>query len=98
VAHSRATGPLQITHGDVARRTGYCNAIKHYQRPVNRWQKTYEDRAFRWLLRTQGTPADVPGVYRIKHISKGRYSPSPAVAQLRGMLRRLQSMLFRSGR
>jgi hypothetical protein len=70
----RATGPLQIAHGDMARACGYCAQLAVYQKPVARWAKAHEDRAFRWLLRTQGVPVDVPGVHRIRHASKGRYS------------------------
>lgn len=88
---SRATGPLQIAHGDVCRAVGYCRAIGLYQKPVAQFAKCHEDRAFRWLLRSQGTPIAVPGVYRIRHIAKGRYSGSRARNRLRGMLRRLQS-------
>lgn len=72
----RATGPLQITHGDVARALGYCEALSYYQRPSVRWCKAYEDRAFRWLLRSQGVPLDIPSVYRIRHVFKGRYTGS----------------------
>jgi hypothetical protein len=68
-----ATGPLQIVRGDVARAMGYCGCIRFYQRPAARWRKTYEDRALRWLLGTPGTPVDVPGVRRLRHVSKGRY-------------------------
>ncbi len=68
----RAVGYLQITHGDAARKLGYCNSIPYYQRPVVRWQKTYEDRVFRWLLGSQGRPIDVPALYRIEHARKGR--------------------------
>ncbi len=88
---SRATGPLQITHGDVARACGYCNALDYYQRPAERWRKAHEDRAFRWLLQTQGVPLELPGVYRIRHASKGRYTGSPFMSGLRGGLRRLVS-------
>jgi hypothetical protein len=72
--HPRAIGALQILHGDVARRVGYCNAIRFYQQPVERWHKCYEDRALRWLLGTPGTPLNVPGIYRIEHLRKGRYA------------------------
>ena len=74
LTHSRAIGALQILHGDVARQFGYCDCIKFYQQPVERWNKCYEDRALRWLLGTQGVPIDVPGLYRIEHITKGRYA------------------------
>ena len=88
---SRATGPLQITHGDVARACGYCDAIALYQTPSQEWQKAREDRAFRWLLQSQGTPIDVPGVYRIRHVSKGRYTGNTASNSLRSKIRKLTS-------
>ena len=90
---SRATGPLQITHGDVARACGYCNALAYYQRPAERWRKAYEDRAFRWLLRTEGTPLDIPGVYRIRHVDKGRYAGGTLATGVRSGIRRLESWL-----
>lgn len=86
-----AKGPMQITHGDVARAVGYCDALKIYQRPANHWRKAWEDRAFRWLLRTQGTPLDVPSVYRIRHAFKGRYRDQSIGARVRGAIRRLES-------
>jgi hypothetical protein len=89
----RATGPLQITHGDVARACGYCDGLRIYQRPAPAWAKAEEDRAFRWLLRTQGVPLDVPGVYRIGHASKGRYQAGSLSARLRGALRQQQSRM-----
>ncbi|TFH75690.1 glycosyltransferase [Gammaproteobacteria bacterium LSUCC0112] len=85
----RATGPLQITHGDVARAVGYCECLPYYQRPSDTWCKAYEDRAFRWLLRSQGVPLDVPGVYRIRHVAKGRYTGSKLNTGLRSNLRKL---------
>lgn len=84
---TRATGPLQITHGDAARQLGYCDALKAYQAPTDRWRKTYEDRAFRWLLGTQGVAIDVPGVQRIRHLSKGRYPRNRPLRWLRQRLR-----------
>lgn len=84
---SRATGPLQITHGDVARACGYCNSLSYYQQPSEVWCKAYEDRAFRWLLRTHGVPLDIPGVYRIRHIEKGRYTGSKINTWIRTRLR-----------
>lgn len=85
---TRATGPLQITHGDVARATGYCNAIKVCQMPAEHWCKAHEDRIFRWLLGTQGVPLDIPGVQRIRHVSKGRYNGSNSSTQWRKWVRR----------
>lgn len=90
---SRATGPLQITHGDVARSCGYCNALSFYQRPAKRWCKAHEDRAFRWLLKSQGVALDIPAVYRIRHASKGRYTGSTFMSGVRGGLRRLVSRI-----
>jgi len=87
---SRATGPLQIVHGDLARELGYCAALRCYQSPTERWRKTYEDRAFRWLLQNDGRGIDLPGVYRIKHIAKGRYHGPGLVTRLRSGIRRLR--------
>lgn len=87
-----AKGPMQITHGDLARAVGYCEALDVYQRPEPRWSKAWEDRAYRWLLRTDGAPIDVPAVYRIRHSSKGRYRKTGFLRKLRGMSRRLQSV------
>jgi hypothetical protein len=94
--NGRATGPLQITHGDVARACGYCASLAYYQKPSRTWAKAEEDRAFRWLLRTQGEAIDVPGVYRIRHISKGRYRGSRLSNAFRTTLRRIQDR-FREG-
>lgn len=93
----RATGPLQIAHGDVARACGYCEQLGVYQKPVAHWAKAHEDRAFRWLLRTQGEPVEVPAVYRIRHVSKGRYQQDSWTARLRTRIRRIQLRL-REGR
>lgn len=68
----KAVGGFQILRGDVARALGYCGMIPFYQMPVERWQKTYEDRTFRWILGTHGTPLEIPGLYRIRHQVKGR--------------------------
>jgi hypothetical protein len=85
---TRATGPLQITHADVARACGYCDSLSYYQRPSETWCKAYEDRAFRWLLRTQGVPLEIPGVYRIRHVFKGRYTGSAINTGVRSWIRR----------
>lgn len=76
----RAVGGFQLLRGDVARALGYCNTIPFYQEPVSRWQKSYEDRAFRWLLGTQGEPVEVPGFYRIRHAQKGRKGDVPGTS------------------
>lgn len=92
----RATGPLQITHGDIARACGYCANLRAYQQPSPGWAKAHEDRAFRWLLRTRGRPVDVPGVYRIRHLSKGRYRGGRLANLIRTTTRRIQAR-FREG-
>ncbi len=43
----RATGPLQVAHGDVARACGYCEQLRVYQTPSPVWTKSAIDRAFR---------------------------------------------------
>lgn len=88
---TKATGPLQIAHGDVCRAVGYCRNVGLYQQPVESFAKCHEDRAFRWLLRSQGEPIDVPGVYRIRHIAKGRYTGSETRSRFRTWLRVWQS-------
>jgi len=88
---AKATGPLQIAHGDVCRVVGYCRNIGLYQQPVESFAKCHEDRAFRWLLQSQGVPIQIPGVYRIRHVAKGRYSGNEARSKLRTWLRVWQS-------
>ena len=90
---NRAVGAFQITHGDVARACGYCKNIRVYQTPVDHWRKTYEDRAYRWLLQTQGRRIDIPGIYRIRHISKGRYKKDTFWAKLRSYVRLTKSRI-----
>ena len=90
--HDRAKGPYQITHGDVARAFGYCETIGLYQRPAPRWRKAYEDRAFRWLLGTDGTPLDIPGVCQIRHAIKGRYRQGSATGRLRSLVRKSRDL------
>lgn len=92
-AIKKAVGPLQIVHGDIARLAGYCDAIAYYREPVEHWRKTYEDRTFRWLLGTQGLPIEVPRVYRIKHLHKGRYQEN-GMERVRRGLRQLRAQLF----
>jgi hypothetical protein len=85
----KAKGAYHIVHGDAARACGYCEQVPLYQRPVERWAKTYEDSAFRWLMGTDGTGLDVPGVHRIRHVHKGRYGDNEgAAALLRSRIRR----------
>lgn len=88
---TEAKGPLQITHGDVARASGYCDSLSVFHEPMDRWRKCHEDRVFRWLLGTGGTAIDIPGVYRIRHASKGRYEGNRALGAIRGAIRQLTS-------
>lgn len=85
-----ATGPFQIVHGDVARTIGYCDGLSIYQTPSRHWCKCYEDRAFRWLVGTQGVPIDVDGIYQIRHIRKGRYKDDSWWSKIRSKIRRMQ--------
>ena len=87
---SKAKGPYQIMHGDVARACGYCADVGLYQRASDRWRKTYEDRAFRWLVGSQGVALDVPGACQIRHVAKGRYKQGSAFSRLRTMIRKSQ--------
>jgi hypothetical protein len=91
---SRATGPIQIAHGDVARACGYCDDLKIYQTTVERWKKTYDDRAFRWLINSQGVAIDVPNVLFIRHAEKGRYKKDSAFSRVRKLVRKIKSSVF----
>lgn len=84
----KAKGPHQITHGDIARACGYCDSIAYYQQPAERWMKTYEDRAFRWLIGTHGTPLPIPNVCQIRHIVKGRYEKDSFTTKVRKKIRK----------
>lgn len=86
----RATGPMQIVHGDVARAVGYCEKIAIYQMPVDAWRKALDDKIFRWLLGTKGVRLNVGGTYRIRHIYKGRYKEGSLWSRIRSKIRRLK--------
>jgi hypothetical protein len=92
-ARRKAIGPYQIVHGDVARQIGYCDNIRIFQTESDRWRKTYEDTAFRWLVGTDGTPIDVDGVFQIRHIEKGRYKQDSKMADIRIATRKIQKQL-----
>ena len=83
---TRATGPLQISRGDVVRTLGYCDSVSCFQKPEMQFAKAHEDRVFRWLLGSQGTAMDIEGVYRIQHRVKGRHENS-SLSQTREKLR-----------
>jgi hypothetical protein len=89
-AQPGARGAYQIVHGDIARTCGYCEQLSCYQRPSDRWRKTYEDRAFRWLIRDQGQPVEVVAIHRIRHIQKGRYATNSFWSKIRRSVRRIK--------
>lgn len=91
---SKASGPVQIVHGDTARRYGYCEQIDCYQQPKDRWVKTYEDRTFRWLLGTHGKPLDIDDVSIIRHVEKGRYKKDSAFSEMRKANRQAKDKLL----
>jgi len=84
---TRATGPLQITRGDIARKFGYCKNVNCFQKPEVHFAKAHEDRIFRWLLNTNGTGVDIPGVFRIQHREKGRERNARWLSSIRESLR-----------
>jgi hypothetical protein len=90
--HSRdkAKGAFQIVHGDVARAIGYCERLKMFQTEDDRWRKTYEDTAFKWLISSEGIPLEIDGVFQIRHVQKGRYTKDSNVSKVRSKIRRLQ--------
>lgn len=90
----RATGAIQIIHGEVARNCGYCDDLAVYQKPKFHWTKTYEDRAVRWLLGTQGVPIALPNLLLIRHAEKGRYKEDSKVSVIRKTIRRIKSALI----
>lgn len=90
--HSRdkAKGAFQIVHGDVARAIGYCEKLRIFQTEDDRWRKTYEDTAFKWLISSEGIPLEIDGVFQIRHVQKGRYTKDSNVSRVRSKIRRLQ--------
>ena len=90
--HSRdkAKGAFQIVHADVARAIGYCDKLKMFQTESDRWRKTFEDTAFKWLVDSEGIPLEVDGVFQIRHVKKGRYQEGSKVSQARSKIRRMQ--------
>ncbi len=87
---TKAKGAFQIVHGDVARAAGYCNKLSLYQQPDNRWRKTYEDTVFRNLIGYEGEPVEIPNLYRIRHVAKGRYTKDSNISELRSKIRHVQ--------
>lgn len=72
-AMNRAIGGIQIVRGDVCREKGYLPQHPQFQQPADRWQRTFEDPAFRHSLGvSRGEPIDLPNLYRIRHTQCGR--------------------------
>ena len=86
-SRDKARGPFQIVHGDVARAIGYCEKLSIFQTESDRWRKTYEDTAFRWLLGTDGDPKHIDGVFHIHHVTKGRYVKDSKISEVRSKIR-----------
>lgn len=72
VRYNRAIGGVQISRGDVVRSIGYCKNHRHYQKPSEVWRRATEDVTFRKTFDREGSPVDVPEVYRIMHSLRGR--------------------------
>ncbi|MEM7378157.1 MAG: glycosyltransferase family 2 protein [Pseudomonadota bacterium] len=87
---TKAKGAFQIVHGDVARHCGYCPGISLYQQPSVHWRKTFEDTAFRQLIRDQGAAIDVHALHRIRHKAKGRYQPTGWLPKVRQAIRSIK--------
>ena len=90
-ARDRAKGAFQMVHGDVARACGYCNGLPGLQTPSDRWRKCHGDTVFRWLMRTRGVPIEIPGVYQIRHKTKGRYGKPGVLGRIRSGIRQIQN-------
>lgn len=86
-SRDKARGPFQIVHGDVARAIGYCEKLSMFQTESERWRKTYEDTAFRWLLGTDGDAKKIDGVFHIHHVTKGRYAENSKLSAVRSNIR-----------
>lgn len=84
---TKAKGAFQIVHGDVARKCGYCRDLTHYQQPTNRWRKTFEDTAFRRLIKDEGQAVPIVGLHRIRHQVKGRYAKNSLLSRVRQGIR-----------
>lgn len=79
VGTGRAIGGIQIVSGDIARKWGYLNNDKRWQRPVDEadgFRRCRCDVAYRrWLNAKANISArhvSIPHVYRIRHTTNGR--------------------------
>ena len=69
--YNRAIGGIQIARAEVAREKGYCRDSRYHQCPSSEWVPTRDDVWFRRSLGTQGTPIEIPNLYRIRHSVRG---------------------------
>lgn len=92
-SYEKAAGAIQIIYGDIARDIGYCDDISCYQQPKERWVKTYEDRAIRWVLGTHGKPLPIRSVSIIRHVEKGRYMQDSALSEIRKKNRQIKDKM-----
>lgn len=74
---NRPIGGSQIVTGDFARRHGYLPESRRFQRPAGKWERTFDDRAYRGYCHEigglQDFPIDCLQVYRIRHSKRGRF-------------------------
>lgn len=68
----RAIGGIQILRGSVARERGYLNNSRRWQQPIEFWQRTWDDTAFRRVLKTRGRPVLIADMHRVRHSKRGR--------------------------
>lgn len=68
-----AIGGFQCVTGETARKFGYLDGHRRYQRPAASWQRTREDPVFRRSIKGgRGLGLDLPGVFRLCHSQYGR--------------------------
>lgn len=83
----KAKGAFQIVHADVLRVCGYCRDLALYQTPMTHWSKTFEDTMFRRMIDNEGSAVDIQGLYRIRHVEKGRYVKDSNFSRVRKNIR-----------
>jgi hypothetical protein len=68
--YDRAIGGVQIVPGDIARSRGYLNGRRRLFKVPISFGGFSDDIAFRRSLGTDGSPINLDGVYRIRHLSR----------------------------
>lgn len=69
-SYRRAIGGIQIVVGDVCRKLGYLDKCERWQRPARRWQRCFDDVAFRRHLtakRVHAKGVAIRDVHRLMH-------------------------------